>query len=153
MAAASKELADKRIPVLVVAAVCCAAWAVGELTREPWPFPIFPGFGSPPTAQEAGQSEVRRVFVMHHDDQAVTVELADMFDNAPDSFYSPMTESFIAVDAETPDGELRRWVDSRAQAQPGWQATCVQAVELIELDLDDQQIGPSLQRLEFPTCQ
>ncbi len=153
MAAASEEPADKRIPVLVVAALCCVAWAVGELTREPWPFPIFPGFGSLPATQEAGQPDVRRVFVMLHDEEAVNVELADMFEDAPDSFYSPMTESFIAVDAHSPDVELRRWVDARADAQPGWNETCVQAIELIELAVDDQQVGPALQRLEFPACQ
>ncbi len=159
MAAAGRELADKRIPVLIVAVSCVLAWAIGTVSREPWPFPIFPGFGTVPAGGAAAEPDVRRVFVILGDDQPTFVDLRDMFPGATDSFHQQMTESFVSINSDASaspsdgvDNDLAQWVNARAQDRPTWSGGCVKAIELVELTAEDQQVGSPLQRIEFPSC-
>ncbi len=152
MAEAGRERADKRIPVLIAAVLCSLAWAVGTVTREPWPFPIFPGFGTVPTEEAAAKPDVRRVFVIHGDGEPARLELGEMFPGAPNSFYQPMTESFESLDINEVDPELEQWINDRASELPSWSSRCVESAELVEVTDDDRPVGGPLQRIEFPSC-
>lgn len=145
------EIRDKRVPVFVVAFLCGLAWGVGELTREPWPFPIFPSFGEIPNERQVTNEE-RQLFVFHSAEESTRLELGEVFDDPVGSFYAPMTKSFMAIEGDEGSSNMDRWVNERAQDELGW-SQCVQAVELVRVSAKDEASEELLKRLEFPTCQ
>lgn len=139
---------DMRIPILIVALVCAVAGAIGEVTREPWPLPLFPSFGAIPTESDLA-AEDRSMFVFHHGGDAASLSLDEVFEEPVGSFYSPMTDSFAAIDGDGSD-QLSTWANTKAQQQLEW-SVCVEALTLVSVSGQTGQ-ATLINQVAFPQC-
>lgn len=140
---------DKRIPFIVAAFLCATLWAVGELTREPWPAPIFPSFGAITFGQELDRNE-RRIIVFTNAEGSMDLELSEVFNQANSAFHRPMTDTLINLEGDGSDA-LSQWANQRARDSLAW-STCVQSLELLAVagSTGERQ---TLTKIDFPQCQ
>ncbi|MGI9611280.1 MAG: hypothetical protein ACR2QO_00105 [Acidimicrobiales bacterium] len=138
---------DKRLLLLAATTALFGVWFLGALTREIYPAPIFPGFGTIPTDEEIQPVRVRVLAFESNEGRAI-LSADDAFVGAFDSFHARMLDSLVR--AGGPDEDLAAWARDRAHAEFGWD--CVHALEVVEVHSDDSVPGTMLNRFEFGDC-
>jgi hypothetical protein len=138
---------DKRLILLAATAAFFGVWIAGALTREIYPAPIFPGFGTIPADEDIQPMRVRMLAFESNEGRAL-LTADDAFVGAFDSFHARMLDSLVR--AGGPDEDLARWAQERARAELGWE--CVRALEVVEVLPDGGVPDTTLNRFEFGDC-
>lgn len=112
----------------------------GELTAEPWPAPIFPGFGQAPT----GPTVVHTVTVTGADGNQTGHGMHQLFADAPSSHRPALMSSLI--DAE-PSLDLQHWFEDRTGTG------CVESVVVDRTVIDRTATTDKVNSLMFPCPQ
>lgn len=122
----------------------------GTVKSEPYPAPIFPGFGSIPDASDIEHLQVRMLaFESSGERQSLTA--AQAFEGAFDSFHPEMLESLVVAGAGgvVADTDLDDWARDRVSEEFGWQ--CADSLEVVEVAPGGGQ-ERILARFEFERC-
>lgn len=142
---------DKRTLLAGIMAALFGVWALGVVTREPYPAPIFPRFGSIPTPEEIQPVKVRMLAFEDGRSREV-LTAAQAFDGAFDSFHPQMLNSLVSAGRRgvVADPEFEAWSRDRVGELFDW--VCAQALEVIETEPDGGEPEKILARFEFEGC-
>ncbi len=142
---------DKRTVLAVIMAALFGLYCYGTFTREPYPAPIFPGFGSIPVDEDIQPVRVRMLAFESGPDRAL-LTADEAFEGAFDSFHPQMLDSLVAAGADgvVADRDLSEWSQDRVEAELGWD--CAQSLEIVEVVPDGSEPERLLASFELEGC-
>jgi hypothetical protein len=147
----SSVFSDKRTILAALMAVLFVVYCYGAINREPYPAPVFPGFGSIPVDDDIQPVRVR-MLAFEAGDERELLTAQQAFNGAFDSFHPQMLNSLVAAGegGVTADPELAAWSNERVNAELNWD--CAEALEIVQVVPDGSEAEQLLARFEFEGC-
>ncbi len=148
----SSVLSDKRTVLAVIMAALFGLYCYGTFTREPYPAPIFPGFGSIPVDEDIQPVRIRMV-AFESDTDRTLLTADEAFEGAFDSFHPQMLDSLVAAGegGVVADEDLSEWSQDRVRDELGWD--CANSLEIVEVVPDRSEPEQLLARFELEGCE